>query len=314
MKHNLRITAILITMFLVTQLIGLLIVGSYDNGLKLPFGMEPPEEIEESSLVGGLSSIVTAFIIAILFFFLLMKINAQTFIRLWYFFVTVLALGLTIYVIIFLIGFDQQYVALLLAIPLAYVKVFKRNLIVHNLSELLIYPGIAAVFISFLDNVFGKNIILAIVIILFGISIYDMWAVWHSKIMQKMAEFQMNNLKFFTGFFVPYAGKKEKEKIKLIREKHAGKSDSQIEKEFRKAKIKINLAILGGGDVIFPIITAGIFYHFYGLISGLIIALFSTIALSMLFVLAQKGKYYPAMPFITAGLYLGMSLSWLMLR
>ena len=128
-----------------------------------------------------------------------------------------------------------------------------------------------------------------------------------------MAEFQMNNLKFFTGFFVPYAGRKEKEKIKWIREKNAGKSDSQIEKEFRKAKIKINLAILGGGDIIFPIITAGIFYHFYGLISGLIIALFSTIALSMLFVLAQKGKYYPAMPFITAGLYLGMWLSWMIL-
>ena len=67
MKHNLKVTAILITMFLVTQLIGLLIVGSYDNGLKLPFGMEPPEDIKESSLTGGLSSIVSAFIIAILF-------------------------------------------------------------------------------------------------------------------------------------------------------------------------------------------------------------------------------------------------------
>ena len=60
-------------------------------------------------------------------------------------------------------------------------------------------------------NPFGGKVILATIIILFIISIYDMWAVWHSKVMQKMAEFQMNNLKFFTGFFVPYADKKEKE-------------------------------------------------------------------------------------------------------
>jgi presenilin-like A22 family membrane protease len=300
-------------MFLVTQLIGLLVISIYNNGLNLPFGMEPPEDFKESSLASGLSSIISAFIIAILFFFLLMKINAHTFIRLWYFFVTVLALGLTIYSIIFILGFDTQLLSLIIAFPLAYIKIFKRNLIVHNITELLIYPGIAAVFISFLNNLFGSSVILSILIILLIISIYDIWAVWHSKIMQKMAEFQMNNLKFFTGFFVPYAGKKEKERIKLIKEKYAGRSDYEIEKEFRKAKIKVNLAILGGGDVIFPIITLGIFYQFYGIISSLLIILFSTIALSMLFILARKGKYYPAMPFISAGLYFGMAISWMVL-
>ncbi|MEK6914911.1 MAG: hypothetical protein AABW83_04635 [Nanoarchaeota archaeon] len=313
MKHNKKITLILICMFIITQLIGLLVVSSYNNGIELPFGMEPPEDIKESSLVGGLSSIITAFFIAILLFFLLMRINAHTFIRLWYFFVTTLALGLTIYVVLFLIGIDSQIISLIFALPLSYIKVFKRNLWIHNITELLIYPGIAAVFISFLDNVFGPKVILATIIILFIISIYDIWAVWHSKVMQKMAEFQMNNLKFFTGFFVPYADKKEKEKIRLLKEKNIGKTDSEIEKEFRKAKIKVNLAILGGGDVIFPIISAGIFYKNYGLISGLLILVFSTIALSLLFVLAKKGKYYPAMPFITTGLYFGMWLSWMIL-
>lgn len=300
-------------MFIITQLIGLFVVSSYNDGIKLPFGMEPPGDIQEGSLVGGLSSIITAFFIAILLFFLLMRINAHTFIRLWYFFVTILALGLTIYVILFLIGIDNQIVSLIFAVPLAYIKVFKRNLLVHNITELLIYPGIAAVFISFLNNVFGGNVILATIIILFIISIYDIWAVWHSKVMQKMAEFQMNNLKFFTGFFVPYADKKEKEKIRLLKEKTLGKTDSEIEKEFKKAKIKVNLAILGGGDVIFPIISAGVFYNHYGIISSLLIIVFSTIALSLLFVLAKKGKYYPAMPFITAGLYMGMLLSWIVL-
>ena len=290
MKHNIKVTAILICMFLVTQLIGLYIVGSYSDGIDLPFGMEPPEEIQEVSLAGGLTSIVIAFVIAVLLFFLLMKINAQTFIRLWYFSVTIIALGLSLFVILYKLGINMQLVALLIALPLAYIKVFKRNLYVHNFTELLIYPGIAAVFISFLNNVFGNNVILATVIILFIISLYDMWAVWHSGFMQKMAEFQMNNLKFFTGFFVPYADKKNKAKIKLIKEKYKN-DDEKLEKNFKKAKIKINLAILGGGDIIFPIIAAGVFYERFGLNSGILIAVMSTIALIGLFSFAKKGKY-----------------------
>ena len=167
-------------MFLITQLIGLFIVGSYSDGIDLPFGMEPPEEIEETTLAGGLTTIIIAFVIAVLLFFLLMKINAQTFIRLWYLSVTIIALGLSFFVILYKLGINMQLVALLIALPLAYIKVFKRNLYVHNLTELLIYPGIAAVFISFLNNVFGNKVILATVIILLIISLYDMWAVWHS--------------------------------------------------------------------------------------------------------------------------------------
>lgn len=311
MKHNTRVTVILIVMFFITQLIGLFIVSSYANGLELPFGMEPPDEVPEASLAGGLTSVVTAFVIAVLLFFLLMKINAQTFIRIWYLFVTILALGLSLYVFLFKLGFGIQWLAVVIALPLAYFKIFKRNIMVHNITELLIYPGIAAVFISFLDNVFGSKIILATISILFIISIYDMWAVWHSKFMQKMAEFQMNNLKFFTGFFVPYADKRTKDKIKMIRENHDG-NEEELEEKFKKSKIKVNLAILGGGDIIFPIIAAGVFYEAFGALSSLLIAITSTIALTLLFVLAKKGKYYPAMPFITAGLYVGMGLSWLL--
>ena len=311
MKHNTRVTTILVIMFLVTQLIGLFVVSSYSNGLMLPFGMEPPAEIEEASLAGGLSSIITAFVIAVLLFFLLMKINAQTFIRIWYLCVTVLALGLSLFVILNKFGINMQLIALAIAIPLAVVKIFKRNVYVHNLTELLIYPGIAAVFISFLNNVFGTSVITAIVILLLIISLYDMWAVWHSGFMQKMAEFQMNNLKLFTGFFVPYADKKNKAKIKMLKEKYKN-DDVKLEKGFKKEKIKVNLAILGGGDIIFPIITAGIFYEVYGLLSGLLIGVLSTVALALLFIMAKKGKYYPAMPFITGGLYLGMALSWLL--
>ena len=46
-----------------------------------------------------------------------------------------------------------------------------------------------------------------------------------------------------------------------------------------------------------------------GILPALMITLFSTIALSLLFVYSNKGKFYPAMPFITAGIFTGLILS-----
>ena len=294
-------------MFFVTQLIGLFVIQGYNNGTTvLPYGMQPPPEVQKTST--SLISILFAFAIAITLFFILTKIKAENFIRLWFLTVTVIALGLTINIFLLKINltYYTAFVAIIIAIPLAYIKIFRRDLIVHNLTELLIYPGIAAVFIPLL-NVFGITILLLI------ISIYDIWAVWHSKVMQKMAKYQINTIKFFTGFFVPYASEKDKLKIKTIREKYADKDDKFLQKKFKNAGIRVNLAILGGGDVIFPIITAGIFYVIYNsVISALIITIGATIAISSLFFFAKKKKFYPAMPFITIGIYLAMILVWIL--
>ena len=302
MKHNTKITAILITMFLVTQLIGLFVVASYINGIDLPYGMEPPADVNQDTSV---VSIVIAFIIAISLFILLTKIKAEAFIRLWFFVVTIIALGLSLNVILLklTLTFYVSIMAIVIAFPLAYYKIYKRQLFIHNQTELLIYPGIAAVFIPLL-NVMGITVLLLV------ISFYDIWAVWQSEFMQKMAKYQIENLKFFTGFFVPYADKKQKQKIKELKEKYGG-NEKVLESEFKKARIKVNLAILGGGDIIFPIITAGIFYRTAGLLPALIITVSATLALLFLFVLARKGKFYPAMPFLTMGMYLGMIVSWL---
>jgi presenilin-like A22 family membrane protease len=95
---------------------------------------------------------------------------------------------------------------------LAFWKVFGKNFLVHNITELLIYPGIAAVFVQILN-------FYTVFVLLILISIYDMWAVWHSGIMQKMAKYQMNELKVFSGFLVPYLTKVQREKIKLMKDK-----------------------------------------------------------------------------------------------
>ncbi|MBD3252107.1 hypothetical protein GF386_00055 [Candidatus Pacearchaeota archaeon] len=306
MKHSIKVTAILITVFLITQLIGIAVISYYNiSENALPYGMEPPSEIRPKPFDLPFQ-ILLSFLIAISLFFILTQIKAEGFIRFWFFAVTILALGISLNVVFSSVDFIySSIIAFIVAIPFAFVKIYKRNILVHNLTELLIYPGIAAVFVPILN-------ILGIIILLLIISLYDIWAVWYSEFMQKMANYQINNLKFFTGFFIPYASKKEKQKIKKIKQKYEKKSKKDLENKFKKAKIKVNLAILGGGDIIFPIITAGVFIKvFNSIIPGLVISLFSTIALFTLFFLARKGKFYPAMPFLTIGIYLAMIFNWL---
>jgi presenilin-like A22 family membrane protease len=143
--------------------------------------------------------------------------------------------------------------------------------------------------------------ILALLII---ISIYDMWAVWKSKLMVRLAKFQIENVKIFTGFLVPYMPKKEALKLRA-----AQKIKTQRSKVKALRKIKISLAMLGGGDVAFPLIFAGVIYRSAGLIPALMIVAGSTIALMLLFMYSKKGRFYPAMPFITAGCIVAWLLS-----
>jgi len=307
MKHNVKITTIILLMFLTSQFIGLYVVQSYsqekitngqiikNSGKILPYGMgfQDEENVNETSM---LFSIIFSFIIALSLIFLLIKIKAKFILKTWFFVVTILALGISFVAILPSVKYISL-IALALAIPFAISKVYKKNLIVHNLTELFIYPGIAALFVPILG-------IISIIILLIFISIYDMWAVWKSGIMQKMAKFQMDKLNIFGGFFIPYASKKVKEKLRKL--KKSGK-------DLRKSKIKINIAMLGGGDVIFPIITSGVFLRAWGLWSAMAIIFGAFLGLGGLLIFSEKKKFYPAMPFISAGIFLGILISWIFL-
>jgi presenilin-like A22 family membrane protease len=233
-----------------------------------------------------------------------MRIKSLWFIRAWFFVVIALALGVTLNILTTKAGMIfPSIIALCLGIALAYLKVFKKNILVHNLTELLIYPGIAAIFVTMLN-------LTTTIVLLIIISIYDIWAVWHSKVMIKMAKFQINNVGVFGGFFVPYASKKIKDKIKLLQLKY---KDHKIPANIaKKHNIKVNLAILGGGDIVFPIIAAGVFLKtFHSLPASLCVVAGAALALLYLFIFGKKKKFYPAMPFLTAGIFLGMLVGWL---
>ncbi len=123
--------------------------------------------------------------------------------------------------------------------------------------------------------------------------------------MQKMAKFQMNELKIFGGFLIPSTSKKIQAQIQNLKIKYKNK---KMPKKIKNKKFKVNLAILGGGDVIFPIITAGVFMRAYNIIPSLFIIGGSLAGLLSIFVFSKKGKAYPAMPYITTGIFAGLLL------
>jgi len=322
MKHNVKITIVLLIMFVITQFIGLAVLKAdifhneiiHVNGTVQQVSnpqlswIQPPEIKSNQGFFTIFPSLIIAFAIAIALLFLLTKFKIEFILKGWFFVVVCLALFLAFYAFGKLIPWAINsttaiIIPLVLSLSLGFFKIFKRNFLVHNFTELLIYPGIATVFVPILN-------IYTIIILLILISIYDIWAVWHSGIMQKMAKYQIDKLKIFSGFFVPYISKSVREKIKRLKKKKS---------KLKGKKIPVNLAILGGGDIIFPLITAGIIMKtfedslFFG-VGGLLPAIFviagATLGLTYLFFFAEKKKFYPAMPFITSGIFLGIILSY----
>lgn len=306
MKHTKKVTLVLIAMFFIAQLLGIFVANAYApeistvvnettgeseivKNYSIPYGFNPPQDV---SPISATTSIIIALVVAVSLMLILMKFKAEVFLRIWFFVVITIGLALAINAFTMKLP-NSAIIALVIALPLAIIKVFKRDIIVHNLTEMLIYPGIATVFIPLLS-------IWTVVLLLIVISIYDIYAVWHAGFMQKMAKYQMETVKVFSGFFVPYMRKKDRLAIK----------NAQQSKSKTKG-VKVSVAILGGGDVVFPIILAGVVLQAMGLVQALIIAVGATIALGILFYKSEKGKFYPAMPFITAGLLIALGIAYL---
>lgn len=257
MKHNWPVTLIILFVFMAAQLVGLGIIGAYLDK-DLPFGMERPEFNKDTSYVPLFSLIVIVTIIILLFRNLRMEILW----KLWFLFAVVIALAISFSL------FVPQNVAIFLALILGLMKLLHNNVIVHNFTELFIYGGIAAIFVPVIS-------FKAMIILLVLISLYDMYAVWKSKHMIKLAKFQAK-LKIFAGILVPY-GKKA--------------------------------AFLGGGDVGFTLLFAGVVMKTLGPLEALFVVGGASIALLLLFYYSEKSKFYPAMPFLTIGCFIGYILA-----
>jgi len=197
----------------------------------------------------------------------------------------------------------NKYIAIIAALVLAYFKVFKPNPYTHNIVEIFLYAGIAILVLPLLN-------IYSAIGLLIVISLYDMYAVWKSKHMIKLAKFQSEN-RAFAGFAIPYA-RPEKIVKKEIKVKAARKIKA---KEKVKEEMKPKIAILGGGDIGFTLIFASVVMEMLiksmgvakiaAFFYSLIVVVCVTIALALLFIFSKKDRFYPAMPFLSAGCLIG---------
>lgn len=292
MKHTAKVTCILLTIFFCAQLMGLLITYNYIDVIKSQetgktefkeliisgITIERPDVNESVSFV----YIILAVLIGTGLILLIIHFNKQLLWKLWYLFAIILCLAIAFS------AFIESEVALILAIALGIYKIARPNVFVHNFTELFIYGGLAVIFVPIL-NLFSILVLLAL------ISVYDMYAVWKSKHMIKLAKFQTKS-KMFAGLLIPY--------------RLPGKVTTRGKKTSKKIK-KIRVAVLGGGDIGFPLMFAGVVLKTFGIGYALIIPPFATLALAGLFFYSKKDRFYPAMPFLSIGCVAGLGVVYL---
>ncbi len=289
MKHTLKVTLILVFLFFVSQVIGLAITNAYidhraseERGevvfVKLPYDIERPPVEQKSSFI----FIITAVLIGTVLVLLLIKFKKTLLWKIWFFLAVVLCLSIAFS------AFMNHYIALFLSLILSGYKIFKPNVFIHNVTEVFVYGGLAAIFVPIMN-------LFAVFVLLVLISVYDFFAVFKIKHMVTMAKFQTKS-KVFAGLLLPY-------------KRESGKGI--------KKGVKVNTiaktAILGGGDIGFPLLFAGVVMKdlmlessiLVGFLKTLIIPIVVSIALFLLFVKGRKDRFYPAMPFLTAGCFVG---------
>ena len=288
MKHSTAVTLILVGVFFLAHVVGLVVINHYMVGHELdeetgemtivwktlPIGIDRPDVDESSSFMFVFFAILIGTALALI----MLKFKLWILWKFWFF------LAVWICMTVALGAFINQISAVIISLLLALWKIFKPNVWVHNLTEVFLYGGIAAIFVPVMD-------LFAVIMLLILISLYDAWAVWKSKHMVKLAKAQ-SKTKIFAGFVIPYSLSKAPKKSK--------------KKKTKTKLVPVKTAILGGGDVGFTLLFAGVVMKMVGFWPALIIPVFSTLALTLLLVEGNKNKFYPAMPFLTTGCFLGL--------
>lgn len=305
MKHTLPITVTMVLIFLLSQVIGLYAVNANtvvtttpEGGIVVEHGDTAIGKRPDLEGPSTFAYIMFAILLGTGLILVLVKFRKFKIWKAMFFFAVWMTCTITIGV------FINPSIALVVCLFLAIFKVYRPNIWVHNFTELFIYAGIAVIFVPLIDVVWASLLLLAI-------SAYDMFAVWKSKHMVSLAEFQTKS-RAFAGVMLSYSTK-VREKVKAKGKKSKGKTE--VREEFKNA-------ILGGGDIAFPLVFSGVvmvslikggvmtkpFAFMYALIIPAVVAVF----LFVMLMLAKKDRFYPAMPFLTAGCFVGYALVWVL--
>jgi len=164
-----------------------------------------------------------------------------------------------------------DFLALILLLILLFLWIKFPNVLVH---DFLIISGLAGV-----GSIFGLGLEpLVVVLLLIVFSIYDFIAVYKTKHMVKMAK-EMIKARAIVGLILPQKTSGFKANLKEV----------VPGKEF---------LVLGGGDIIFPLILS-VSLLSQGILKSFIVALFATFGLALsfyLFISQKTRKPIPALP------------------
>lgn len=186
MKYSILTLLIILSLFLITQFVGLSANRIYINK-ELPYGLKPPKIEAKISPWFFISAIV---IMSLLF--LTMKVKFKLLLKLWFF------IAFTICCAITLSAFIEGWISIFIALTISILKFKERDIYVHNLGEILVYGGVVAIFSPIFK--FWSSILLLIII-----SIYDYIAVFITKHMIGLAKMQ-EELGIFSGLIVVNKG------------------------------------------------------------------------------------------------------------
>lgn len=288
MKHSLLITVILVAIFLAAQFVGLFVTDKYvdhENSKEGIVAWKPLPSVAGVSMARpdiapkmSFLYILGAILVGTVFILLIIYWGKVWVWKLWFFF----AIAVCLYIAFG--AFVPAWAALLIAIVLSYVKAYRRNFIVHNLSEIFVYSGLAVIFVPILN-------VWVAVVLMFLLSLYDAYSVWKSRHMVAMAKFQTSS-GVFAGLQIPYKFPAWK--------KRAGQK-----------LVQVKTAILGGGDIGFPLLFAGAVLKEFGFAKACIVPPFAALALLGLLLFSKKKHFYPAIPFLSVGCLVGLFVVWI---
>lgn len=319
MKHNIKVTVLFMLIFLISQFLGLYLINisakpvvQQNGATTISYADTAVGERPEATGIETLIYLIVGVLLGTLLLLFLAKRKKTKFWKAWFMFASTIAISVSLGV---LVKPNYYWIAWIIAAGLSYWKIFYTNIYIHNFTEVLMYAGIAVMLVPILD-VGTMFIVLAI------FSAYDMYAVWKSKHMIKLAEFTAE-ANVFPGISIPYRAEKGKTTIRM-------KSSRKFKVQGSHHNSKEKVGILGGGDVVFPLFFSGTIMTalIQGNLPGAVISAMSKstaflytlipvatvlIALFLLFTLGKSNRFYPAIPFITAGCLTGYGILLLIL-
>jgi len=293
MRPNIPPGYIILTLFFITQVIGLatgLLLITHSKDIEEFRELEVAPVAEKGSVLNSLFFIGYILIMAVLLYLGIKLYKGVLLFRILEIFIITFASSIVLFVFMTVYGIEPDVAVgvgvmagFLLAMGKAKIRMFR------NAGAVLSSAGVGSVFGYSLGLI--PSIVFAILL-----SIYDYIAVFKTKHMVRFAE---RFTSYDLAFTIAAGPKPSAEKMKKLKKL-----------PFEERVRRMERTELGTGDLVVPVMLSVSVYPFLGLVGSLSVVLCSTIALYLIMRLMMKKKQIlPALPPLVTGAFIGMLIA-----